>query len=143
MKLTKLIIMVMMMIIIIILIITWISTDSDYCAFAPKMFGKLPKNTISRNYKFENKRLVSCAKELECKMCHYEVRRCTRGRVRISMPSFPTFNLKDSKWQASFAQTKLHCSLKILYCMYVLHTTLQRPRCTVPCAQSSFAGRCH
>ena len=35
---------------------------------APKFFGKLPKNTISRNYKTTNKRLLSCAKELgtEC-----------------------------------------------------------------------------
>ena len=41
-----------------------ISTDSDCCAFAPNMFGKLPKNTIPRNYKTAYKRLLSCAKGL-------------------------------------------------------------------------------
>ena len=40
---------------------TGISTDSDCRAFP---LGKLPKNTISRNYKITNKRLRSCAKEL-------------------------------------------------------------------------------
>ena len=44
---------------------TNISTDSDCCAFAPKIVGKLPKNTISRNHKITNKRrLLLCAKEL-------------------------------------------------------------------------------
>ena len=33
-------------------------------AFAPKLFGKLPKNTISRNYKVTNERLLSCVNEL-------------------------------------------------------------------------------
>ena len=32
-------------------------------ALAPKMFGRLSKNTIPRNYEFTNKRLLSCAKE--------------------------------------------------------------------------------
>ena len=40
---------------------TAISTHRDCCAFAI-VFGKLPKNTISRNYKITNKRLPSCAK---------------------------------------------------------------------------------
>ena len=35
-----------------------VSTDCDCCAFAPNIFGKLPKNTISRNYKITNKRLL-------------------------------------------------------------------------------------
>ena len=39
-------------------------TDSDYWAFVPKTFGKLFKNTISRNYKIINRRLLSCVKEL-------------------------------------------------------------------------------
>ena len=39
-------------------------TDSDCRAFAAKMFGKLPKNTISRSYKFTDMRRRSCAKEL-------------------------------------------------------------------------------
>ena len=43
-----------------------ISTDSHCCAFAPKIVGKLPKNTISRNYKITNKRLLSCAEERTC-----------------------------------------------------------------------------
>ena len=43
---------------------TSISKDRDYCAFAPKIFGKLPKKyTISKNYEITNKRL-SCVKEL-------------------------------------------------------------------------------
>ena len=43
---------------------TSISKHSDYWALTPKVFGKLPKNTISRNHKTTNKRLPSCAKEL-------------------------------------------------------------------------------
>ena len=39
-------------------------TDSECCAFPSKIFGKLPKNTISKNYKITNKRPISCAKEL-------------------------------------------------------------------------------
>ena len=50
-----------------------LSTDSDCCAFAPKMFGKLLKDTISRNYKIMNKRLLSYAKVLLCRMYHCEV----------------------------------------------------------------------
>ena len=44
--------------------LTGISTDSDCCTFAPKSFGKLPGNTISRNYKISNKRLLLCTEEL-------------------------------------------------------------------------------
>ena len=44
--------------------ILYIPTDSDGCAFAPKKFRKLPKNTISRHYEITNKRLLSCTKEL-------------------------------------------------------------------------------
>ena len=43
---------------------TSISTDCDCCAFASKFCGQLPKNTISRNYKITNKRLLPCVKEL-------------------------------------------------------------------------------
>ena len=41
-----------------------IITDSDCCGFAPKMFGMISKNTISRNYRITNKGLLSFAKEL-------------------------------------------------------------------------------
>ena len=34
--------------------------------FAAKNFGKLPKNTISRNYNITNKRLLSCHYEGKC-----------------------------------------------------------------------------
>ena len=40
-----------------------IDSRSDCCTFAPKMFGKLPENTISRNYEITNKKLVLCAKD--------------------------------------------------------------------------------
>ena len=43
---------------------TSIWTDSDCCAFAPKIFGQVTKNTISRNYKITNRRLLSWANEL-------------------------------------------------------------------------------
>ena len=42
----------------------YVWTRSDCCALAPILFGKLLKNSISRNYKITNKRLLLCAKEL-------------------------------------------------------------------------------
>ena len=38
--------------------------DSDCCAFAPKIYGELPENNISKNYKIENNSLLSRAKDL-------------------------------------------------------------------------------
>ena len=46
-----------------------LSTDSDCGAFAPKRFGKLPKNIISRNYKLRI-RGFSCAQTNSCKTGH-------------------------------------------------------------------------
>ena len=43
-------------------------------AIAPKIVGKLPKNTISRNYKITNKRPFFCVRKNSWRMCHYEVK---------------------------------------------------------------------
>ena len=43
---------------------TSISTDGDSCAFPANSFGKLPKNTNSRDYLILNKGFLSYAKEL-------------------------------------------------------------------------------
>ena len=51
-----------------------VSTDSDCCAFAPNIFGKLPKNTISRNHKITNERPLFVCERTSCRMCHHEVK---------------------------------------------------------------------
>ena len=41
-----------------------VNQQSACCAFAPKIFGKIPKNGISRHYKTTNKRHLLSTKEL-------------------------------------------------------------------------------
>ena len=49
------------------------ATDRGCCAFAPTIFCKHPKNTISRKYKITNKRLFR-ARRNSCRTWHVEVK---------------------------------------------------------------------
>ena len=51
-----------------------ISGKRIYQRFCTQMFGKLPQNKISRNYKIANKRLLLSTEE-PCRTCHYELKR--------------------------------------------------------------------
>ena len=51
-----------------------LSTDSDYCTSAPKLFGKLFKNTNLWNYKITNNVGGFPAQKNLCRTCHYELK---------------------------------------------------------------------
>ena len=65
-------------------ILTSISTDSDCCTFAPKLFSGLLKNTISRNYKITNKRLsLRERSSAECVIISVAKHRCCAKIVLV------------------------------------------------------------